>query len=237
MNIVIDIGNSRIKLGYFRDNQLLETAILTSIEDLLHLLNAKESMRIIVSSVTEIPDALLDLKNHYSFLVLTNDTPLPFKVDYETPDTLGLDRVAAAAGALTHYKGPLLIIDAGTCITCDYVNEHNIFCGGHISPGVQMRLDAMHTFTANLPLLKPGSPLDGPGKSTKDAMIGGAVLGARHEIEGFINYYKRKQPELKVILCGGDSKYFDKIMEFNTFALPNLVLEGLNSILTFDGEK
>lgn len=238
MNIAIDIGNSRIKVGYFNENQLVGSSVFEKLPELLQELLKKDSEAIIISSVAKIPEQLLQLRDSYeSFQVLTNSTPLPFKVDYETPDTLGLDRIAAAAGALVRFDGPLLIIDAGTCITCDFVDAQNIYCGGHISPGVQMRLDAMHTFTASLPLLKPESPATGPGKSTKDAMIGGAVLGARYEIEGFIEFYMTKQPELKVILCGGDTKYFDKRTEFNTFALPNLVLEGLNSILKFNSEK
>ena len=130
-----------------------------------------------------------------------------------------------------------MVVDAGTCITCDLIDEKNIFRGGTISPGLQMRLQAMHTFTSKLPLLKLKSPKQLVGKSTDDAMLSGVVNGSRQEIAGLIRQYQKEHPNLKVIICGGDAIYFDKMIEFNIFVLSNLVLEGLNAILRFNGKS
>jgi type III pantothenate kinase len=99
-----------------------------------------------------------------------------------------------------------------------------------------MRLQAMHTFTSKLPLLKLATPKQLIGRSTDDAMLSGVVNGSRQEITGIIGEYQKKHPDLMVIICGGDANYFDKIIEFNIFVLPNLVLEGLNAILRFNGK-
>lgn len=235
MNTVLDIGNTRIKAGVFSKNELLVVREL-QLSDLIPFLEEVRTNGLILSSVNRLSELEYQLKEKYpEMIILDHNTPTPLQINYKTPETLGLDRIAAAVGALGRFNGPLLIIDAGSCITCDLIDEQNIFSGGSISPGLNMRLKSMHTFTAKLPLVNLEMPEVITGKSTVEAMLSGAVFGTKNEITGFIENYQSKYPNLKVILCGGDANYFDKIIEFNTFVLPNLVLEGLDSILKFNG--
>lgn len=237
MEASIDIGNSRIKVGIFENGELLESSVLDE-PSLLSYLKTRKVDRVIFSSVGGQKKVIEQLEGNFSELhEFKRTTRLPLEISYTTPKTLGLDRLAAAVGAMQHFVGPLLVIDAGTCITCDLIDAENIFVGGSISPGLQMRLKAMHTFTDRLPFLEVERPGEGVPDSTKEAMLVGAVIGAKYELIGFIEHYKRQFPEIKVILCGGDAKYFDKMNELNIFVLPNLVLEGLNAILRFNGEE
>jgi type III pantothenate kinase len=230
----IDIGNSLVKIGLFKKDVLVkaENVPTTSISDYLH---KHQIHHIIISSVKNNSSIIAELQQNYpNLLRLKPATPVPLTIDYTSPETLGIDRIAAAVGATKRFNGPVLIIDAGTCITCDLIDEKNIFRGGTISPGLQLRLQAMHTFTSKLPLLKLSKPRHKVGRSSEEAMLSGVVNGSRHEIAGFIGYYQKKYPEIIVIICGGDAKYFDKMIELNIFVLPNLVLEGLNAILRFN---
>ena len=237
MDASIDIGNSRIKVGVFKEGKLVSTEITSETSILTYLKSAGVS-RLIISSVGGKEELIRILRNNFSFVTeFTRDTPFPMKIAYATPKTLGLDRIAAGVGALQHFSGPILVIDAGSCITCDFINEDDVFVGGSISPGIRMRLQSMHTFTESLPLLELEIPTEGVPDSTRQAMLTGAVIGAKHELIGFINQYRMQFPEIKVILCGGDANYFDKINEMNIFVLPNLVLEGLDTILRFNGEE
>jgi type III pantothenate kinase len=232
----IDIGNSQVKIGLFKEDELLKAENVET-SSILKYLRENDVSNLIISSVTEDNSVITELvKDYKNLLELKSDTPVPLKIDYETPNTLGIDRVAAAVGAINNFQGPLVVVDAGSCITCDLIDEKNIFRGGTISPGLQMRLQAMHTFTFKLPLLKLATPKQLIGRSTDDAMLSGVVNGSRQEITGIIGEYQKKHPDLMVIICGGDANYFDKIIEFNIFVLPNLVLEGLNAILRFNGK-
>lgn len=234
MNAAIDIGNTRIKIGLFNEGELIEAEVLPeeSVQDYLVNNNVEN---LIISSVREGQPLHQELwTSSFNTLVFNHTTKLPFESLYATPTTLGLDRLAAAAGALTQFQGPILVIDAGSCITIDLIDEQNRFVGGVIFPGLEMQLKAMHTFTGKLPFLKPEEPQPGAGQSTEQAMLGGVVKGTRHVLEGFINEFKQQYPQIKVILTGGDGKYFDKPIEFNIFVLSNLVIEGLNTILRFN---
>lgn len=232
----IDIGNSQVKIGLFKEDKLHKAENVKT-PAILNYLQQNNVSNIIISSVNEDNSLVTALENEYpNLLELKPETPVALKIDYETPNTLGIDRVVAAVGAINRFQGPLVVVDAGSCITCDLINKKNIFKGGTISPGLQMRLQAMHTFTSKLPLLKLTTPKQLVGRSTDDAMLSGVVNGSRQEITGIIRQYQRKHPDLKVIICGGDAIYFDKIIEFNIFVLPNLVLEGLNAILRFNGK-
>jgi len=173
------------------------------------------------------------LKSQASFLELTTGTPLPIRLKYTTPETLGKDRVAAAVGAFHLFpKENCLVVDAGTCLTLDVVSAEGEFLGGNISPGIEMRLKAMHHFTAKLPLVEKVETLgDWLGDSTKNAMLNGAELGALLEVEGFIGWCQVKFPSLRVVLTGGDADFFVKHTKTKIFAHQNLVLIGLNQIL------
>ena len=233
----IDVGNSQVKIGLFQEDKLYKVEKVES-STILSFLQQNNVSNLIISTVSDDNSLVSQLGNEYQNLIeLKPDTPVPLKIDYETPNTLGIDRVAAAIGALKSFQGPLVVVDAGSCITCDFIDENNIFRGGTISPGLQMRLQAMHTFTAKLPLVKLKRPKQLVGKSTNEAILSGVVNGARQEIAGLIRQNQKEHPDLKVIICGGDALYFDKIIELNIFVLSNLVLEGLNAILRFNGKS
>ncbi|RLD24397.1 MAG: pantothenate kinase [Bacteroidetes bacterium] len=232
----IDIGNTQVKIGLFKEDILHEVENIAP-KAILNFLREHDVSNVIISSVNKTASLVLELKNSYAdLIVLSSETEVPIGIDYETPNSLGIDRVAAAVGAIKRVNGPVAIVDAGTCITCDIIDEKNVFQGGTISPGLEMRLQAMHTFTAKLPLLKLKTPKELVGKSTEAAMLSGVVNGSRLEIEGILGKYNKKYPKLTVIICGGNAKYFDKMKEFNIFVVPNLVLEGLNAILRFNGK-
>jgi type III pantothenate kinase len=158
--------------------------------------------------------------------------PLPIKILYATPQTLGVDRIAGSCGALQLFPGKnTLVIDAGTCITYDFTDSSKQYYGGSISPGLKMRFQAVHTFTARLPLVSPAENPELIGNSTETSIQSGIVNGTVAEIDGIIDRYRQKYPDLQVILCGGDGPFFENKLKASIFASPDLVLIGLNSVL------
>lgn len=236
MNLAIDIGNTRTKLGVFDGDTLIYKEIweALTVAQLKELAYNQNLEKIILSSVSkQTEEVMAFLKSHATFLELTTETPLPLRIVYKTPETLGRDRIAAAAGAGHLFPGEnCLVIDAGTCITLDLLSAAGEFLGGNISPGIKMRLKAMHHFTARLPLVKSSQALpDLLGDSTENAIRNGAELGALLEVEGFIRACEEKYRPLRVVLTGGDADFFVKHTKTKIFAHQNLVLLGLNQIL------
>ena len=236
MNAALDKGNTRIKIGYFNQDDLIEV-IEVAYDNLLPAISEKPIQNIILSSVKNLaPKLLSHLKdNCENLLVLDSSMPLPIAINYATPETIGVDRLAAAVGALEYGQGNKLIIDIGSCITIDLLDKNKVFQGGLISPGMNMRLKAMHQFTDQLPLVELRADQSLIGKSTRECLISGAVNGTIAEISQIIRLYIQQFGDLEVIICGGDAVFFDNKLEIDTFVVPNLVLEGLNSILRFNG--
>jgi len=242
MNLCIDQGNSSTKVGVFDDNVLID---YFAIEELSEVEIEKLFERFvidacIISSVTMKYDELLDILNKKNiFLVqLDHNTVVPIVNKYETPHTLGKDRLAAIVGAVFLEPGnDLLIVDAGTAITYDFVDANGVYWGGNIAPGLSMRLRSLHEFTQKLPLVEPvvDSPLI--GNSTDSALISGALHGIVFEIDGYINALKIKYPKLSVFLTGGSIFYFDTKLKNPIFAERNLVLIGLNRIHQYNVQK
>jgi type III pantothenate kinase len=236
MNLVIDIGNTQIKVAIFDHVSLVHkdnfkaAKIMSRLQELASIYPIKE---VIVSHVAKIDsEELGQLKSLFSVLVLNHDTKLPFKNKYLTPETLGVDRIALMAGAVTQFpKKNVLVIDAGSCITYDFVNDQAVYYGGSISPGIEMRYKAVHNFTANLPLLDKKNEIPEIGNSTANAIHQGILNGVIQEIEGVIQQYKIKNQKLTVVLTGGDTIFLAKNIKSSIFAIPNFLLEGLNSIL------
>jgi type III pantothenate kinase len=237
-NLIIDIGNSRTKYGLFVGDDLESEGVFTGdpTVDLLHLAYNQKVKRIIISSTgMHVEPIQRALGADFRILVLDHRTPLPFRVDYLTPETLGRDRLAAVAGAQHLFPGqPCLVIDAGTCITYDLLTAEGIHLGGNIAPGVRMRLQAMHAFTARLPEVEPGAWSDLAGNTTETALRNGAQWGARFELEGYIRAWEEKFPDLKVLVTGGDALFFEKIVKREIFVNSHLVLIGLNQILNYN---
>jgi type III pantothenate kinase len=236
MNLALDIGNTRTKLGLFRGNELVEQAIWTdwTLAELLAFGNHAGVNRVMVSSVAEPDEALREgLAEHFQVLELTHLTPLPFENQYKTPKTLGKDRLAAVAGA--HFLFPnknCLAVDCGTCIKYDVLTAGGVYEGGNIAPGALMRIQAMHQFTARLPEVRMGMPDDFTGHSTETALQNGALRGAVLEIQGFVRLFERKHGHLTTILTGGDAAFFQPHLDIKDLIRePDLTLFGLNHIL------
>lgn len=247
MNVAIDWGNSSLKVGWFDDLALTETRQFATITELAHALAQQPVERGIVSSTSQPADVLENQLANLGvgsavtrWLFLDGQTPVPIQKAYDTPHTLGADRVAAAVGAMFLYPGDhCLILDLGTCITADWLDSEGIFRGGLISPGLRMRLQAMHAFTARLPLLEinrdslPDWPrLD--ARNTRDAMLSGTMNGMRLELDGIIDEYRQRHPDSRVLVCGGDGPLFESRLKPPIFAVPPLVLWGLNRILHYN---
>lgn len=193
--------------------------------------------RIVVSSTARTE---AELQADFSYLtphllLLTPQTPVPLTKNYDTPQTLGADRVAAAVGAGVRFPGKnCLVIDLGTCITIDFVDGNRVFHGGLISPGLRMRFRAMHTFTQRLPLLEADPAETWPrlvGTSTREAMRSGVLNGLVAELTGLIGQYRAQFPDFQVVLSGGDAPVFESRLKEPTFAVPELILVGLHRIL------
>ena len=169
------------------------------------------------------------------FLPLTFQTPTPFKNLYQTPSTLGKDRIAAVAGAFSLYPNRnVLVIDAGTCITYDFLTDKGEYLGGGISPGIRMRFKAMHTFTGKLPLIEPDEYDGLIGRSTRESMLSGVYNGVISELNGLISLYQEQFGDIMVIITGGDHEFLHNKLKISIFAAPDLVLLGLNEIFDYN---
>ncbi len=240
MNIVVDIGNSFVKVAVFDKDEIIQQEQFLSGQ--LKILNEifmqfpyiKNGIISMVGNSDKRTNKLLQskLKN---ILFLDESTLLPIKNLYKTKKTLGKDRLAAVVGANYLFpKNNILVIDAGTAITFDFINSEGQYHGGSISPGLHMRYKALHEFTSNLPLLAPREHYSSPAGTTEDSIITGVQSGMVNEIMGIINEYLKQYPELKIVLTGGDAIFFDKILKNSIFVDLNLVLKGLNRILAYN---
>jgi len=233
---VVDIGNTRIKTAVFETDKMVLEENFETFELFLEYSKKIKFQHALISSVTYTLEQLQEMLD-FPFLFLNRATPVPIENHYATPETLGVDRKAAAIGARCIIeKVPLLTIDLGSCITYEFLDERNRYFGGAISPGLRMRFRAMHRQTARLPLVEL-STFEKPeliGNSTVNGMKSGVYFGILHEMQGFIGAYQAKYPGLRVIICGGDSKIFESLTKDHIFVIPNLVLYGLNRILTYN---
>lgn len=241
----IDIGNSRIKTAAFLPNgEILEQQHFASNawEEISSHLTNLQAKNIIYSSVANEPPSSWisqQLGQKRRIWALDGLGKLPFRSQYETMDTLGKDRVAALAGAMLLYPAMnCLIVDAGTCVTMDILSADGVFVGGNISPGLQMRLRAMHDYTARLPLVKTqnlGTSL--LGKSTESALRQGGQGGLAYEIEGLYRRLVAEYPNLNVILTGGDATKISSHLMVAHTVQPSLVLQGLFKIMSFYADQ
>ena len=242
MNLIIDQGNSFTKTGIFSGEELVYTAIFKRLEekDLESFFELYPVSAAIWSSVANPEYGVIGYlkKKLEKFVLLDENTPLPIENLYKTPETLGKDRIAACVGA--NYFKPnanLLVIDTGTAVTYDVLNVKNQYVGGNISPGLEMRKKALHTFTQKLPLIEIKDSAPMLGTTTDEAILAGIVNGLIYEMEGYISSFSSVYPDLSVFLTGGDTFYFEKKLKSSIFASQNLLLVGLNRILNFKCQK
>jgi len=243
MNLVTDIGNTLIKTAVFEQGKLVEwvTAQPQANEALALATRYREKIsRAIISAVAPIPDALAQWLSTHSItpLVLDSSTALPFENTYQTPETLGKDRIAAIAGAQARFPDTnLLVIDAGTAITYDVLSADKRYLGGNISPGIAMRYKALHSFTSRLPLLKNVNETGRIGNTTQTAIENGVQNGAVYEMRALIDEWSAEFNNLCVLLTGGDAHFFENNLKKTIFVVSNLTLEGLNIILEYNAKK
>ena len=242
MNLIVDAGNTRVKLAVFEKDTLVEVIFIDVNELLSEIKKILKKYKItagILSNVGFIAEyEMQKLQNLVNLLVLSSFTNVPFNNLYETVETLGVDRIALVAAAVKKYaKRNILIIDAGTCITFDFVNDQSEYLGGAISPGIEMRYKALHDFTSKLPLLEKKIAQNFIGMNTNESINSGVVNGVINELEGVISQYKNKYSDLTVVLTGGDTNFLAKQLKSSIFANPNFLLEGLNEILIFNKNK
>jgi type III pantothenate kinase len=236
MNLVVDYGNSLAKVGIFRRHELVEQYSFSKVDELKNFIQNFSADNFILSSVADHQIPVMDWATHIQQkYILTSALPLPINNLYATPNTLGVDRIAAVCGAQQKFPAShCLVIDAGTCITYDFLDNKGNYHGGSIAPGLRMRLQAMHSFTARLPLV---DVVDNPpltGNTTEACLQSGAINGMTEEINGIIQQYQVQFEVLHVILCGGDGRFFENKLKAPIFAIPELVLSGLNSILIYN---
>jgi type III pantothenate kinase len=178
------------------------------------------------------------LAERYTFVKLDEKTPLPIKNAYKTKHTLGSDRLACAVAAQHYFFGKdVLVLQLGTCITSDFITEEGVYMGGSISPGMEMRLKALHHFADKLPLVEYQNIDYMTGKSTEESILAGVVHGIIAECNYLIANYQSKSPYLKIIVTGGDLKVFEKAIKGEMVAFPNLVISGLDLILYYNVES
>lgn len=232
MNLVIDIGNTRIKTAVFEGNKLMTHEIIELNFDQLEKKLIEFNGNIILSTVVENPN-IEKWSQNFSITIFSNVTPLPIQIDYKTPNTLGLDRLANVVGANQLIKGKhALVIDCGTCLKMDMLS-HQTYLGGSISPGLKMRLNALHNFTSKLPLVEVQSFDQLIGKNTEESILSGCFRGMLAEIKKSIEDYQQIYPELEIFITGGDHSLFVNHLKNRIFADPFLTLKGLNEILNY----
>lgn len=261
MNLVIDIGNTLTKIGVFQERELKEFSAyeLFSVDTIKNFLSAHPSVKnIILSSVVAHNKNISEyLRSGFNFIELTHETKIPIENLYQSPQTLGNDRLASTVGANSLFRDQnALAIDAGTCIKYDFVNAKNQYLGGGISPGIEMRFKALNQFTDKLPLLNYASSLTllqqqekGAkyfdkliGENSEESILSGVMNGVVEEVKGMIGRYRQQYPDVRVVFTGGYLKFFEKTFNIESngkssiFADSFLVLKGLNQILQFNAK-
>ena len=243
MNLIIDAGNTTVKLAVFEGDTIVEVskvAIGDTVSEIQKVVNKYPAIvKVISSSVSHLDEnSLKSVLSDRLYVRLTYKTPIPFTNLYNTPITLGVDRIALMASAVTQFlKRNVLVIDAGTCITYDFVNSNAEYFGGSIAPGLQLRYKSLNDYTANLPLLSPQYSEKMIGDSTENAIHAGVSNGLIAEINGVIEQFSNNYESLVVILTGGDANFLSKRLKSGIFVDPNFLLRGLNYILEYNIDK
>ncbi|MEX1189176.1 MAG: type III pantothenate kinase [Bacteroidia bacterium] len=241
INLVIDIGNTAMKAACFQGKSLIRSVRAPwsdseQVEEALLRLIASDPKQVLISSVSG-PNKQIDqflkiakLKAVY----FTPDTKIPLLNKYETPETLGRDRLANSIAASSLHPGkPIVVIDAGTCIKFDFITMNNEYFGGSISPGIDMRFRALHEFTARLPLLERTETVYLVGKNTIESIHSGVINGALAEVKGILEQYQMTHKDLVVIVTGGDYALLQRTLKTSVIPEPWLTLKGLNEIIQY----
>ncbi len=242
MNLIVDVGNTFVKFAVYKNGNLkLKISFELSEFEKQYKLLKKDFPKLksaIISSVGRLSKKQIEIiGDDLKVLELSSKIKLPFKNLYKTPKTLGVDRMALVSASVKEFPDKnILIIDAGTCITYDFITEENTYLGGAISPGIRLRYKTLNNLTANLPLLETDLPKTIIGDSTEASIHSGVVFGVVKEIDGVIELYIEEYPDLTVILTGGDAKFLSNQLKNSIFVNSNFLLEGLNYILDYNSK-
>lgn len=235
MNLVLDVGNSLLKIALFEKSELIQKFKFSenykrNIEDIISKYKVTHS---IISNVGRIDDSTINiLKESTNLLLVSNQLKIPFKNLYKSKNTLGQDRLALVSAAAFNFPNEnVLIVDVGSCITYDFKNNNNEYLGGGISPGISMRFKSLNTFTSNLPLIDFDNIHKLIGNNTKNSINSGVINGTISEINGIIQQYCEEFKNIRIILTGGDSNFLLKRIKNSIFADQNFLLVGLNKLL------
>lgn len=227
MILLADFGNTRVKAA------VLENGSLRNVDDI----EQTDVDGGLWCSVHPVDPSVVDWMTRHGMKQLTAATPIPLTNAYSSPQTLGMDRLAAAVGAWSMQPGnAMLVVDAGTAVTYDFVSADGIYEGGNIAPGIRLRLESLHKGTGALPLVKAGKDVPLLGKNTETAILCGVINGLRYELDGYIAKLSPDNPSLLVFLTGGDAEIFDIKAKSRIFAVPDLVLRGLARIYKYNEE-
>lgn len=236
MDLVIDVGNTAVKAGLFEGGRLVEAVTFNpnDLAGIISWIGGRATGKILVSSVAALSPALEQFfSKRRDVTWFGTGIPIPLENAYSTPNTLGSDRLANACAARVLHPGKsCLVIDLGTCLKFDFVDHQGVYRGGSIAPGLGMRYRALHEFTARLPRLEPIRDEVGlVGTTTETSIASGVQNGMLSEIEGFVSAYREIEPEIIVLVTGGDAGFFIKRFKSSIFAVPALTLIGLHAIL------
>jgi type III pantothenate kinase len=239
MILTIDVGNTNVKVAVFKQFNIIDTFVFqkNNFQNNFQIIFKKHPNhnRAVLSSVSMLDEKDSEwLKNQIEVVEITADFVFPFKNKYTTPNTLGIDRRVLASGAVLHYPNQnVLIIDAGTCVTYDFITNKNEYLGGAISPGLRLRYQALNDYTAKLPLLENNSPDNFIGNSTHESIHSGVINGLCFEIEGFISEFSVKKEQFTIILTGGDAIFLANRLKSTIFADENFLLKSLHQLYTY----
>lgn len=239
MLLAVDVGNTKIKAAVFKDSTLVERFFFNAEEaensaEKIFSQYPKINAAILSSVGKESQSLLQSLENRVKVTTVSHETKVPFTSLYATPHTLGVDRIVLSAGAVLRYPGRnRLVIDAGTCITYDFTDAADNYHGGAISPGLRLRYEALHNFTAKLPLLTREMPENVTGNSTAQSIHSGVVNALVFEIQGFIDFYAGRYNDVDLILTGGDAEFLAERFKNTIFANSNFLLESLNQLYIY----
>ena len=236
LKLIIDIGNTLTKVALFKKKNIVKTISLKSInfEVIKNFIKNKTVTNTILSSVKDSSKEQASLINNFNAIELNYNVKYPIKINYNNINDLGKDRLAAIIGAINLYPDEnILILDIGTCLTIDFINN-NEYLGGRISPGLDMRYKALNKFTAKLPLCEKNFKNLKYGNSTLTSIQSGVQSGMIDEIDTLITEFKQENKNNVVIVTGGDCFFFEKELKNSIFVDQFLVLRGLNEILDFN---
>ena len=240
MLLAIDVGNTRIKAAVFEQDTMLNRFDFEKYEmnkkiNFILTQHPKISSMVVASVGSFEENDFSTFESKVQLHFISHKSNFPFTNLYATPNTLGVDRMVLAAGAVLQFpKKSRLIIDAGTCITYDFVDENNNYLGGAISPGIRLRYEALHQYTAKLPLLTKSNPENVIGNSTDQSIHSGVINGLLYEIDGFIHTFKSLNANFIIILTGGDADFLAIRLKNTIFANSNFLLQSLNLLYQYN---